>query len=173
MKKLTRQFYLTAFLFILFSCSENEFQGFGKTSDYDLKETIKDYPLFKDGPILNIDEENFDCSITDESDVYCRDIPEIIEDYVSHCISLPRSFYPPNSTATFDYSLTYYVDGDIDVNLNNYISEINNQVLNLQTFFSQTPIHSLSAEVIDWPCYTRQNNTATIRYFVEYTAVIK
>ncbi|MGB3183629.1 MAG: hypothetical protein WBB45_19720 [Cyclobacteriaceae bacterium] len=100
-----------------------------------------------------------------DNDIGCDEAPADVVYFIENCTSYPKTATSYNVTNTYNIDMNFYVDSDDDINLDQYEAELQAHV-NAVVSESSLPIYDIQANIVSWPCRSRQLNLATIRYTV-------
>ncbi|SEK38701.1 hypothetical protein SAMN04487910_0406 [Aquimarina amphilecti] len=169
MKSLFKSFLGTLFIsLIIVSCSnDNDFNESTESTD---RTAIFDLVGTEEQRIATAEElskipaiiEKAGCTLS--GDEGCSDnASSEFERYVRECTTYTKNWPPSGVVNTYFRSMVYYVDGDSDINLDNYQDDLQAQVLQV---VGSGGAAFVDADIIYWECNDRQNNSCVIQYSV-------
>lgn len=114
------------------------------------------------GLVLPTEEARVGCALG--SDTGCSEASDDVVYYIQNCTTYAKSWPATGDVVEYYKSISYYVDSDSDINLDNYEADLQDHVDEIIDEVGAAAY--IDASIIYWTCEEVYNNSAVILYTV-------
>ncbi|MFA0963564.1 hypothetical protein AB9P05_17300 [Roseivirga sp. BDSF3-8] len=101
------------------------------------------------------------------SDIGCSEARPSVVYYIETCANYSRTWPPTGGTATYYKSFIYYVDGDDDINLDQYEDDIQLHVDQIIAAEGGSAAF-IEGNILSWPCSPNRSNVSNVIAYTVY-----